>query len=133
MMSSVSDLDELKGLGILIEGASTQKFASGEEFWLKFIAQFPDDDIELNIRWIRSLFVTCISKSDQIAMGSNLIKSSVIFPGDIKKVNSGSPMIQIAYSLNLAHEFNQPLSNDCYYVQISARHFLSNLIEVEVS
>jgi len=134
MMNSAADLNQLNGPGILIEGSDRQKFTQGQSCILNIIGQFPDEgDIELNIRWLRSLFFSCVSKSNQIAMGSNLLKSSVIFPSDITVVNKDLPMIQIAYQLNLAHELNHPLSNGSYYVQASAMFYLSNMVEVIVS
>jgi hypothetical protein len=133
-MNDISHLDEIKGLGILILGEKIQKFSSGKKIGLKFIAQLPDEnDDELNLRWVRSLFFSCTSKSNQIAMGGNLLKSKVIFPDDLEKVHGDSPMIRIVYSLDLEQELDLPLSNDSYYVQVSARHYVSNMVEVKAT
>lgn len=133
MNSSGSELNELKGLGIFIEGGSAQKVSSRGECWLNVIAQFPDEgDDELNVMWFRSLFLTCISKANQAASSTNLIKSRVIFPGDFKKITTDTLMVQLTLRINLAKELDRKLVKDGYFVHISARQFLSNTVLVEV-
>ena len=134
MTTNSAELNELTGLGILIEGKSVQKFTSGSECWLNIVAQFPEGgDDELNAKWFRSLFLTCISQSTQGACGTNLIKSRVIFPGDFRKVAGDTAMVQLTLRINLAKELNRQLQKDRYFVHISARHFISNIVLVEVA
>jgi hypothetical protein len=133
MSNSAAELDDLKGFGIMIPGGDKQISEVGKEVWLNVLASFPDQkDDELNNLWARSLFLNCISQSNQVAMGSNLLKSSVILPGDIRRKKQEA-MITITYRLNLEHEIGRPLIADTYYVQVSARQYLSNMVQVIVT
>lgn len=130
-MSDSTKVD-LQGQGIVITGESLQRVSKGTECYLNVIAQLPDEgDHQLNSKWIRSLFLTCISEVDQTAWTSNLLKGRVIFAGDIKKIPSNPPMFRLTLRIKLTNELNRELVPDRYYVQISARQFLSNLIVVE--
>jgi len=123
---------ELEELGIVIAGEPLQRVSKATECCLTVIAHLPDeDDHQLNSRWIRSLFLTCVSEANQTAGISNLLKGRVIFAGDIKKIPSSPPMFRLALRIKLSEELKRELVPDRYYVQVSARQFLSNLIIVE--
>jgi len=126
--------NSLKNFGIVLGLSTKQRVKSANEYWLKIVAQFPDEgDDELNITWFRSLFITCISQSNQGAGGGNLLKSRIIFPSDIKKIAGDSAMIQLTLRIDLAEELQKQFLKDCYYIQISARQYLSNVLMIEVS
>jgi hypothetical protein len=133
MSNSKHGLEELTGVGILIAGEPVKKIISGNECWLNVTAQFSDEgDEELNDSWFRSLFLTCVSKKNQGVASINIIKSRVIFPGDIKKIVAEKPMVSLTLRLNLENELDRKLVEDSYYITISARQFLSNTVLVEV-
>ena len=129
----MDSLEQLTGPGILIECEEEYVINEGEPCVLNVLAQLPDEgDTEKNTQWLRSLFLTCVSRSNQAAVVKNLLQSTVIFPQDIRKTGDDDALIQISYRMNLATELGRVLQKDGYYVQVSARQFLSNTVLVKV-
>ena len=119
-------------LGIVIDGESIQQTTDGKQFWLNITAQLPDEgDHELNCMWFRSMFLTCVSKANQTPVITNLLKGRILFAGDIKKVMGKTAMVRLSLRVNLVKEIGRELFKDSYYVQVSARHLLSNQVVVE--
>ena len=124
---------DLKDFGIAIESDLQQPVKSANECRLKIVAQFPDEGVnEINIIWFRSLFITCISQSNQGVGGGNLLKSRIMFPSDIRKVTKDAAMVQLTLRINLGEELQRQFLKDCYYIQVSARQYLSNVVTIEV-
>lgn len=120
------------GLGIVIENGPVKQTDSGIECRIKVIAQLPDEGNHAShVAWVRSLFLICISESTQTKAISNLIKGRLLFEGDILKVSSEPPIIRFNMGLEISRELSLKLFPGRYYIQVSARQFLSNQIILE--
>ena len=129
---SRAESNGIGGLGIMIEDGPMIKTDSGTECQIKVIAQLPDEgEHELNVHWVRSLFLTCVSESDQTSAITNLIKGRLIFAGDIQKIPSDPPIIRFSMGLKVSKETGLKFFPGRYYVQVAARQFLSNQLVLE--
>jgi hypothetical protein len=131
-MMNKAEAGGVGGLGIVIEKGPMKQTDSGIECRIKVIAQLPDEgEHALNAAWVRSLFLICISEPAQTKAITNLIKGRLLFEGDIVKVSSEPPIIRFSMGLEISRELSLKLYPGRYYIQVSARQFLSNQIILE--
>lgn len=131
-MMNEAKADGLAGLGIVIDKGPVKQTDNGIECQIRVIAQLPDEgEHALNVAWVRSLFLICISESAQTKAMTNLIRGRLLFEGDILKVSSEPPIIRFSMGLEISRELSLKLYPGRYYIQVSARQFLSNQIVLE--
>ena len=133
-MMNKAEAGGIGGLGIVIENGPMKQTENGIQCRIKVIAQLPDEgEHALNVAWVRSLFLICISEPAQTKAITDLIKGRLLFEGDIMKVSSEPPIIRFNMGLEISSELSLKLYPGRYYIQVSARQFLSNQIVLECS
>ena len=95
--------------------------------------QFEDQgDHDANVRWVRALFVACVSQSNQLVGFCNVCQNRAIFPDDLKPLAGASNVMSYACRVNLAALLQRRFVPDVYYLSASARSLLSATHELHV-
>ncbi|MFH1143589.1 MAG: hypothetical protein V1774_03510 [Candidatus Eisenbacteria bacterium] len=143
MTAAAFDPPTLETLGIRIgvperpaqaAGAGPGPWPAGAPLFLDAVALLPAADERAIPQWMRAIFLACISEANQARMVVRCFKDRVIAAGEIPMTKTdGAPALRASWRIHLQAEIGRELPAGRYYVQLSARQFLSNVVLIEVA
>jgi hypothetical protein len=122
--------------GLTIQRDGDAPISVGEPLWISGVLALEPGvhTPDRHEQWMRSLFVSVVSLTNQRPYCSNLIKDQLLFGDEATQclLSGGQPAILSCFRFELLAALQRPLPAETYFVELSARQHRSNLLIQEV-
>lgn len=111
----------------------TGSYAPGEPILLEATLALPPEELEAfgAVGWLRALFAWCSRQDSQATRVGHWLADRVVFADDFRdRLVAGQPRAVATAPFDLVQILKAPLMAGVHYVQVSARHHRSNVLEI---